>query len=318
MFNALFISAAASILVNPPVSLHADPQPIAEDIQWGAITDDGALWDNGDPDGRNGLSNAARHVFGAQRTLLFDFEVPPNTFWDIDQMTWQAIWNDAEPGAGFGAVVRIHEDVDGRPGVPILPRRFAISYEEIPTIHSPKYQALARFEPMALWSGRYWIEATVLGPENNFWETTAVNMEEVWVNYEDFGGLRPGSEVFGTEYEINGRIGGISRQAYTLELSGTCPGDLTIAWSGAGDGGQQALVVGNHHGRTVIRNPCAGTVLGLRGSVMFLDPPGIFSVGPKGEGMIVQRAIPAACGKYLQLVKGGICTTSNVARIPTN
>lgn len=104
---------------------------------------------------------------------------------------------------------------------------------------------------------------------------------------------------------------------YALRVTGQCPGRLTVLWSGADANAQQALVIGNNLGSTTIPSafPCSGTVLGVQGGVMMVDPPGFFSTRT-GEGRIDGNAGSGACGKYLQLVHGGTCETSNVVQIP--
>lgn len=111
---------------------------------------------------------------------------------------------------------------------------------------------------------------------------------------------------------------GASAKAYTLtvRMFQGCPGGITIYWTGAGPTGQQALVIGDEPGATTIPGglPCTGTVLGVQGHVRLVNPPGFFGV-QGGQGMMSGNATPAACGKYLQLVKGGTCETSNIAVI---
>lgn len=101
---------------------------------------------------------------------------------------------------------------------------------------------------------------------------------------------------------------------YTLSLSGTCPGQITVSWSGAAPNGQQALLFAATQGNVVVpTGPCAGTVLGLgRNQLRIVSPPGLFSTG-NGSGSINGNASQQACGGFLQLIQGGSCTTSNVA-----
>lgn len=111
-----------------------------------------------------------------------------------------------------------------------------------------------------------------------------------------------------------GRAGG---GGYQLTVSGQCPGAVTVSWSGADPGSQQALVIGQNVGQTTIPNnqPCPGTVLGIQGQVQLVSPPGFFGTG-NGSGSINGNAGAGACGRHLQLVHGGTCVTSNVEQIP--
>jgi hypothetical protein len=112
---------------------------------------------------------------------------------------------------------------------------------------------------------------------------------------------------------MNMTLGGTG---YQLSVSGACPGTVTVSWTGAGQG-QQGLVIGNQPGQTIIpqNQPCAGTVLGIQGQVALVDPPGIHST-QGGAGSFSGPCPGAASGKYLQLVRGGTCDTSNVVQLP--
>lgn len=101
-----------------------------------------------------------------------------------------------------------------------------------------------------------------------------------------------------------------------LQITGRCPGRLTVEWRGATPGRSAALIVGAvREPFTIPSGPCGGTVLGISGQVRLVDPPGLFSTGD-GSGTITGTAGSSACGRYLQLIEGGSCATSNVAPIP--
>ncbi len=100
---------------------------------------------------------------------------------------------------------------------------------------------------------------------------------------------------------------------YTLDVTGTCPGSVNVAWSGATPSRQQGIVFGNNLGTTTIpTGPCQGTVLGISGSVRLITTIGTGS----GSGSINGQAGNGACGHYLQLVQSGSCETSNPDQIP--
>lgn len=100
---------------------------------------------------------------------------------------------------------------------------------------------------------------------------------------------------------------------YTLDVTGTCPGTVTVAWSNAQPNTQQGIVFGNNLGSTTIPNgPCQGTVLGISGSVRLVNTIG----SGNGSGSVNGQAGSGACGGYLQLVQGGSCETSNPDQIP--
>lgn len=101
----------------------------------------------------------------------------------------------------------------------------------------------------------------------------------------------------------------------TLDLSGTCPGTMTVAWSNATPSSTLGIVFANNTGNVVIpRGPCSGTTLGLgAGGIRLVNT---ISSG-SGSGQVNGNASNAACGHYLQLVAadGSPCSTSNVAHI---
>lgn len=100
---------------------------------------------------------------------------------------------------------------------------------------------------------------------------------------------------------------------YTLNVTGSCPGSVNVAWSGAQPSVQQGIVFGNNLGTTIIpTGPCQGTSLGISGSVQLIQT---ISTG-NGGGSINGNANQGACGHYLQLVQAGSCQTSNPDQIP--
>ncbi|MCC6910261.1 MAG: hypothetical protein IT430_20195 [Phycisphaerales bacterium] len=99
---------------------------------------------------------------------------------------------------------------------------------------------------------------------------------------------------------------------YRLEVTGQCPGAVTVSWSGATPGRRQGLVYGDLPGSTTIPGgPCRGTVLGIQGRVQLVR---VFGTGD-GAGSVL-GIISAGCGGQLQLVETSSCDTSNVAAIP--
>jgi hypothetical protein len=91
--------------------------------------------------------------------------------------------------------------------------------------------SIAEFDPVALPAGRYWIEWTIVGPDNNFVPAnqSALRDNECWVDYEDVGGLQSGTNQFGTPRDLAWAIGEakIGIFADGFESGGT------LAWSSA-------------------------------------------------------------------------------------
>jgi len=121
-------------------------------------------------------------------------------------------------------------------------------------------------------------------------------------------------------FELDGRIisgGGCNSTPYTLIVTGSCPGTVVIEWENAAPHSQQGLVYGERLGNTIIppNSACAGTALGVAGSVRLVTPPGMFGTGT-GSGRISGQATSGTCRGYLILVEGGSCRTSNIAQLP--
>jgi hypothetical protein len=164
------------------------------------------LYDNGPPNGLNGYSNATAIPFGARRTLLDDFRIGDREGWRITDFHWEHIWNSLPPGSGTGMELLFRHDNGGTPGAVAAVANIT-SYMEQATgnvyFGRPGAVSWVDFDPIDLGPGTYWFEATIVGPENNFWLTANQNGNECWVNYDDFGGLQPGQNIFGVTSDIN-------------------------------------------------------------------------------------------------------------------
>ena len=168
------------------------------------------LYENGGPDGTNGYSNATSGVFGARRTVLDDFILAEDS--TVQDFHWNHLWNSFPPGSGVGLELSFRSDAGGSPGVPIA-TAVVTGYSEVATGNTYFSRAEAAswvtIEDLDLSAGHYWWEATIVGPENNFWLTTAVQDNECWVNYDDLGGLQSGSSQFGAAADMNFRLTGV-------------------------------------------------------------------------------------------------------------
>jgi hypothetical protein len=165
------------------------------------------LWDNGDTDGSNGYSNATVDAFGSRRTLLDDFVVPAGDTWRVTDIHWLHLWNSLPPGSGTGVELNFWSDAGNTPGAPFATANVT-SYSEEATgrvwFDRPEAESWADFDAITLGPGRYWIEATIVGPENNFWLIKeAVREEECWTNYDDFPPLGPCSDQFGVRTDMS-------------------------------------------------------------------------------------------------------------------
>ena len=139
--------------------------------------------------------------------------------------------------------------------------------------------------------------------------------EAVFVGYEASGGVGfiRVSDVENGQIALMDDVRFEYAGGYQLRVSGTCPGPVTVDWSGATPNVQQGIVFGQNQGSTTIPGGvCAGTQLGLQGGVRLVRTLGTGS----GSGTVTGNAGTSACGHFLQLVEAPSCNTSNVDDIP--
>ncbi len=312
IFAAIALTSAAAgqeVVERPAGSIGlADPALIDPP---GADAD---LWNQGPYNGLNGLSNGVESAIGARRTLMFDFVVPPGQIWSIDGLRWRHVWETLEPGAGSGLEVRFRTTYENRPSVPIGDWRTSTTYEEYPVFQGRDAISVAGFAPVALIAGTYWLEAVIVGPENNFWRTADLAIgTQVWVDYSDRGGFQRGDRVFGAVYDITGILTGAAEPAYTLTITGMCPGVVYFTWGGARPNRAQGVILAQRLGAyTIPTGQCAGTVLGVEGGVQLAAV--IPTEAGTGKRWFIAGSHP--CAWQLQLIEGGSCRLSNPAQIP--
>jgi len=130
-------------------------------------------------------------------------------------LTWRHVWGtpSTPPGSGTGAEISIIADAGGSPTGPVVGTAVVGTYTEIATgavfFSRPEAESFAGFTAINLAPGTYWLDATIVGPENNFWLTSpVVNSTNCWVNYSDLGGLQDCFTQFGANQDINFSLGG--------------------------------------------------------------------------------------------------------------
>lgn len=101
---------------------------------------------------------------------------------------------------------------------------------------------------------------------------------------------------------------------YALNVSGECPGQLTISWNGAAPNQRQAIIYSSDVSSAPIGGLCGMIPSGLASVHLF---PQTLSTGPTGARQVTGYISTQACGKYIQMVTytGGPCVTSNVVQI---
>lgn len=165
------------------------------------------LWDNGDTDGSNGYSEAVSSVFGFSRSTLDDFVVSDPAGWCISDYHGLYLWFSG--GVGLGSDVNLtfwHDNGAGGPSTS-FGSTTNLTYSETPTGRTffgrPEVLVEVDFEPFCLPQGTYWVEMQIVGTDNAFHMVrSAVTGGEAHVNYADFGGLAPGSAIFGAPADM--------------------------------------------------------------------------------------------------------------------
>lgn len=227
-----------------------------------------AFHENGATDGTGAYSNATVNVFGARRTLLDDFTT---TGGQTFALQWTHVWDTQAPGSGAGAELLLRADAGGAPGAPMT-GNLVTAYGGFPTgnvfFSRPEAESVASFDVVTLPAGTYWIEATVVGTEDDFWLVRAsVTGSEAWVNYEDLGGLAPASSVFGQAADLNFCLlepdqpptycdpsTGSANNTSTISASGSSLGaGVSIDLSAAPPGQFCYLLIGD--GTTIVSQP---------------------------------------------------------------
>ncbi|MCU0304378.1 MAG: hypothetical protein MUC56_10015 [Thermoanaerobaculales bacterium] len=179
----------------------------------------GRLWDNGDTDLAQALSNGVPPGLFARRTLLDDLEVPAGESWTLRHLRWRHVWDMVEPPAGSGAeiAVRANDPNGGGPGVDgpgavvatATVRFFVDSKSGREAFGRFEALSIAEFDPIVLTGGRYWVEWAVIGPDNSFALANggAIRDNQCWVDYQDAGGLQPSQTFWGTPYDLSWAVG---------------------------------------------------------------------------------------------------------------
>ncbi len=276
-----------------------------------------------------------------------DFSVPAGQVWQVETMQWYLYQPNASPTEPIvKAVVQVWNGPPGAGGAIIagdlvtnrlVGSAFANIYRVVDSDRLNCSRAVKRIDIDMSWltnlsAGDYWIEVGTQGnpsfsgpfapptvPRNR----TTDNSRQfdvatgTWSQNIDSTTGQPVDFPF----ELEGKIisgSGCDIAPYTLRVGGACPGTIVISWENAAPRAQQALVFGERLGNTTIppNSACAGTVLGIAGSVRLVTPPGVFGTGTNGSGTISGQASSGACGGYLVLVEGGSCRTSNIAQVP--
>jgi hypothetical protein len=159
------------------------------------------LWDNNmEEEVEGGWSMFDYTAYGANRSLMDDFEIPSGETWNIGIIQVIGVYyNNASSGTDM--VLSFREDDAGTPG-DIITTVTTVNWSDEWTgtyIFGNRLEFLVTyvFEPIELTEGLYWIDARVVSNDNFFAEvtnhTTVGILEEAWCNWEYDGYFGPGS-----------------------------------------------------------------------------------------------------------------------------
>lgn len=158
-----------------------------------------------------------------------------------------------------------------------------------------------------------WLLATL-----NAGESVTVNMPPVIANATPQGTLIP---VFATVDDPTAaqamaldvvRVGDAAGN-FTLEVSGSCPGTVTVDVRDGTPRGRFALIAGPNNGSvTVPPGPCAGTGLHIANPQLI----GIFPLNAAGDARLGQAVGAGTCGILVQALDVSSCAASIVGQLP--
>ncbi len=188
-------------------------------VALGSAASAGTIYDNGGPNGDNGLSMLFGGGSDFSREVADDFVLKGGPGWLVDGMSISYIWDD---GAGLGQfgdfqIEIFADDAGGGPGTVISSQIVALSDEFLTGatwFGRPEVRASVKFAPVALAADTtYWIEMIPLdAPQNGFVLTSGNNDPDdtiignpVWIRFPKFGfpDWAPGDELFGHGHDIS-------------------------------------------------------------------------------------------------------------------
>ncbi len=299
--------------------------------QNGTITQDEYKWDDGTTENLLGWTAGGTMAW----MQWFDAQGGSDTITEIRIINGSALYPGYGNGNGSPVSVGIWSDPngDGNPQDSVLLKRVDTTVQNIDT---DTYQTVA-ISPGQPVTGRFFIGAWIthnagqyVAPMDQNSGNIVANRAYVFGNYNGYGGSfnpnNPGDTLNNIIYEMSSigfptnfcvRASRGSGGGYTLNITGTCPGQIRLTWSGAQPNKQQAVVFARNTGSYVIPNgPCQGTQLGLGTNQLQLYT----TIGTgNGSGGVNATVQSGACRGYVQLLVtngGSPCAKSNVKQVP--
>ena len=132
-----------------------------------------------------------------------------------------------------------------------------------------------------------------------------------WVSFDFIGADGDGDSIDDAEELYRNQIDWILSPGPTLEITGPCPGPVTIAGSGFTPGERIAVYRGSGTGFPAVPGgACAGAASGFGSFIKF---HGILTADALGEVSISPTVPSGACGQGMQMQQLDTCVLTNVA-----
>lgn len=148
------------------------------------------LWDNGDPDGRDGLSCMYWPSYPADREVVDDFDIN-ETSWIIGGGHFRMVTYYGHTAEFIDGVnVFFYEDTGNKPSMTRYAERIA-EFDAYNTgdyyFNRPEIAINVSFDTVELPTGKWWVCFQPVLEDNCFWLTAAGYGENVWVSWPGLG-----------------------------------------------------------------------------------------------------------------------------------
>jgi hypothetical protein len=187
-------------------------------------TGDNISWDNGLPDGRNGVSIGGWP--GYTREVIDDIHLS-----DAQLITGGSFrivtYSGTGPGQITGVTINVYPDIGGTPGLTVYTTKaasFTATLTGSTYFSRPEILYTCSFDPIVLSPGTWWVGFYPTSVENIYWLTsTKVETSEIYLAYPDEGHDKwtAGHLVFNDYYDVSFSLSGESTYDTTPPVT-TC------------------------------------------------------------------------------------------------
>ena len=208
------------------------------------------LWDNGLPDGINGVS--CGQFSGLNREIVDDF--PVDAPWMVSGAEMRFVtYYGYGPEAISGVTVMFFNDAGGVPETTAFATVTA-TYSGILTgnyyFSRPEVLETLSFDTVILNPGTYWVDIQPISTDNIFWLTSAGYGSEIYLSYPDMGYPRWtaghivfGSYYYGVSFKLTGTLSGLEHDVSVNSIDAPVSG-------AAGESFIPKIKVGNNGNQT--------------------------------------------------------------------